>query len=124
MTFEDGVDFIHRNARLLERTIFEYYFNDTPSTRIIDILLTYQNEDGGFGHALEPDLRVPDSHPLFVEFALRTLYDCRLRDSSITYRVCDFLAKHADLSHGIPTIFPSSQKYPRARHWVNRNMEP
>jgi hypothetical protein len=124
MILENGANFIWRNARLLERAIFEYYFYEASPIRIIDILRAYQNEDGGFGHALEPDLRAPDSHPLFVEFALRTLYDCQLRDPTIAHRVCDFLAKHADLQHGIPPIFPSSQNYPRARHWTNRNMEP
>ncbi len=43
---------------------------------------------------------------------------CNLRDPAMTYRVCDF-AQHADLKHGIPTIFPSSRLYPRAAHWNN-----
>ena len=118
-TFEIGANFIWKNARLLERVIFAYRFRAGSSTRILDVLRTYQNEDGGFGHALEPDLRSPDSQPLFAEFALRTLYECNLRDSAIAFRVCDFLARHADLKRGIPAIFPSSSLYPRATHWNN-----
>jgi hypothetical protein len=124
MSFTRGANFIWRNARVLERAVFDYFFLEASPTRILDVLRAYQNEDGGFGHALEPDLRAPDSHPLFVEFALRTLYDCQLRDPQMTHDACEFLAIHADFDSGIPTIFPSSQRYPRANHWVNRNMEP
>ncbi|MGE5224541.1 MAG: hypothetical protein ACM3PY_19070 [Omnitrophica WOR_2 bacterium] len=115
--FEKGSTFIWANARLLERAIYEYRFFQGSPDRVLAILRTYQNEDGGFGHALEPDLRAPDSQPLFVEFALRTLYECRLRDAEMARRLCDFLSAHADLERGIPVIFPSSQGYPRADHW-------
>jgi hypothetical protein len=116
---EKGTNFIWENARLLERVIFDFRFRDGLSTRILQTLRAYQNADGGFGHALEPDLRAPDSHPLFTEFALRTLYDCKLRDAGIALRCADFLAQHADLERGIPPIFPTSRLYPRAAHWDN-----
>ncbi len=123
MILEKGANFIWENARFLERAIFEYQFRSGSAERILEILRTYQNEDGGFGHALEPDIRAPDSQPLFAEFALRTLYECNLRDSEMAYRTCGFLSQHADLELGIPTIFPSSRKYPRAAHWDNQKAE-
>ena len=113
---EPGAEFVWKNARLLERAIFEYYFRSGSPERIRSVLRLYQNEDGGFGHALEPDLRAPDSQPLFVEFGLRTLYECKVRDHEIAYGVCEFLAHHSDLEQGIPLLFPSSQLYPRAEH--------
>ncbi len=122
-SLDRAATFIWTNARQLDRAIFEYYFCHTPSSRILNILRTYQNEDGGFGHALEPDLRAPDSHPLFVEFALRTLHDCNLHDPEMVYRVCTFLSQHTDLSQGIPTIFPSCRAYPRAPHWYHAHNE-
>lgn len=116
---EKGANFIWENARFLDRAIFAYRFHNASPARILHILRTYQNDDGGFGHALEPDLRAPDSHPLFVEFALRTLYECHLRDAEIAYGVIEFLAQHTDWEQGISSIFPSSQHYPRAGHWNN-----
>ncbi len=116
-SFDNATHFIWQNARLLERAIFEYHFFDGPAQRVLDVLRAYQNADGGFGHALEPDMRAPDSQPLFTEFALHTLYDCRLRDVQMASRACDFLARHADLQHGIATRFASSEQYPRASHW-------
>lgn len=116
---EKGSRFIWENARLLERVIFEYHFLHGPSARVLAVLRTYQNDDGGFGQALEPDLRTPESQPLFVEFALRTLYDCKLRDPAMVLRACNFIERSTDLKRGIPTIFPSSRIYPRAEHWNN-----
>jgi hypothetical protein len=116
-------NFIWKNARHLERAVFEFHFYDESPAHILEILRTYQNEDGGFGHAIEPDLRAPDSHPLFVEFALRTLYDCNLREPKMAYRACDFLSRNADPKQGIPTIFPSSKLYPRAAHMNNSIFE-
>jgi hypothetical protein len=122
-SFEAGSNFIWKNARLLERAIFEYKFFSGPSSRILDILSAYQNDDGGFGHALEPDVRCPESQPLFVEFALRTLYDCNLHNPEIAYRVCEFLSRHADLENGVSLVFPSSRQYPRAAHMDSQYTE-
>ena len=117
MILEKGAHFIWENARLLERAIFEFRFCGGSGERILDILRTYQNPDGGLGHALEPDVRAPESQPLFLEFGLRTLYECGLRDAELAYKICDYLSLHADLARGIPPILPSSQNYPRAAHW-------
>ena len=114
---DEGARFIWENARHLERAIFDFHFFDGPAVRIIEILRTYQNKDGGFGHALEPDVRAPESQPLFIEFGLHTLYECNLRDPEMTTKICDFISKHADLEQGIPTLFPSAQGYPKAAHW-------
>ena len=115
---EKGTDFIWRNARALERAVFEHRFGGGPADRIVRIIGSYQNEDGGFGYALEPDLRAPDSHPLFVEFGLKLLHDCGLRSPGIATRVCDFLQRHASLEDGIPAILPTARNHPRAPHWT------
>ena len=112
-----GTQFIYQNARHLERAIFEATFHDGSTQRITAILRSYQNDDGGFGHALEPDLRAPSSQPLFMEFALHTLYECRLRDYEMAQRACDFLMRHADPERGVPTLLEGAAAAPRAAHW-------
>ncbi|WP_052410195.1 hypothetical protein [Paenibacillus durus] len=119
MNFEDAANFLWKHGRLLERRIFECVFLDGSKSNILTSLKAYQNEDGGFGHALEPDLRVPDSQPLYMEFALRVLYDCNIKDEELSQKACDYISKLADLEKGIPTILSSSAKYPRAEHWNN-----
>jgi hypothetical protein len=119
MNFEKAAHFIWKHGRLLERRIFEYFFLGGSKENIIAALQAYQNEDGGFGNALEPDLRAPGSQPLFVEFALRTLYDCNIKAPELASKAYEFVSKHADLASGIPTIFKDSINYPRAPHWDN-----
>lgn len=119
MNLDKAISFIWENARHLERAIFAHHFYGAPSDRIIAILRTYQNEDGGFGNALEPDVRAPDSQPLFVEYGLNVLYASGLRNTEIAGRLCDFLASHADLQKGIASLLPSARKFPHASHWGN-----
>lgn len=117
MNFAKAADFIWKHGRLLERRIFEYFFHEGSKENILTALKAYQNEDGGFGHALEPDLRAPESQPLYVEFALRTLYDCNIKAPELSLKACEYLSRHADLSKGIPALFPSALHYPHAGHW-------
>ncbi len=118
-SFEQGADFIWKNARLLERVIFEHHFYELPADRVRSVLRAYQAEDGGFTQALEADLRAPDRQPIFIEFALRTMYDWNIRDNEIAHKACDFIAAHSDLIRGIPDIYPSAMQYPHAPHWNN-----
>jgi len=119
MNFEKAANFIWKNGRLLERRLFEYFFLGGSKNSVLSAIKAYQNEDGGFGHALEPDLRTPESQPLYVEFALRTLYDAKIQDAELAANVCEYVSRVADLDEGIVTITASSRNYPRAWHWNN-----
>ena len=50
--FKWAADFIWRNARLLDRLRFAYHFLDGTQTAVLNSLRCYQNQDGGFGHAI------------------------------------------------------------------------
>src|SRR4051794_35677193 len=65
----DGQRFLLAHARLLERRLFATCLLGAPAAGVIEALRGYQNEDGGFGHALEPDTRVAASLPIYVETA-------------------------------------------------------
>ena len=78
--------FILNNARLLERRLFAYLFANGTKQPVIAALLAYQNEDGGFGNALEPDKRTATSQPIDQEVALRVLDDVGF-DAGIALRV-------------------------------------
>jgi len=54
-------DFIHGHARPLERALFAFEFEGGARGAVLDALAAFQNPDGGFGHALEPDVRLPAS---------------------------------------------------------------
>ncbi len=65
--------FIERHARPLEQRIYAYEFEQGPKDAIFEALAAFQNPDGGFGNALEPDLRLPDSSVLATTVGLQVL---------------------------------------------------
>ena len=71
--FERAEEFIWKNARLLERRLFEFHFRSGSSRAVLSALRAYQNKDGGFGNALEPDIRCPDSQPVPTQHALEIM---------------------------------------------------
>ena len=50
-------EFIWRNGRLLDRHLFACLFDGGQREPVLAALRAYQNADGGFGNALEPDKR-------------------------------------------------------------------
>jgi hypothetical protein len=113
---ERASDFIWRNARLLERHLFVYHFAHGSPEPVRAALRAYQNADGGFGHALEPDKRCPDSQPVDAEMALRVLADIG-GDATLTQPLCDFLLTITTVEGGIPFVLPTVRRYPHAPWW-------
>ena len=62
-------------ARPLEQTLFNYHFRTGSIEAVLDALAAFQNEDGGFGHGLEPDMQSPDSSVLATTVAFQILRD-------------------------------------------------
>jgi hypothetical protein len=126
--------FLLSEARLLERRLFATCFLGQPAGLVVTALLGYQNPDGGFGHALEPDTRCPASLPVYAEVALRALAAAGAvgggGDAGATEmvrRTCDFLADtaaQADAGGGVPLAFPVIESFPRAAHWTEWTYEP
>src|SRR6516165_2453596 len=97
-SLERGAEFIWRNARLLERTLFAREFLCSPRAAVINALIAYRNTDGGFGNALEPDVRAPHSMPLHCEQAMYVLREADIRDPQLAMGVCDYLLSVAEPS--------------------------
>jgi hypothetical protein len=115
--FRSAREFIYGNARLLEQRLFAALFEGAAGHGVVDALRGYQNDDGGFGHGLEPDKRCPASLPGDVEFALRTLVAAGVSDRQMVRRACDYLASVAEDTGAVPLAFPVIERYPRAEHW-------
>jgi hypothetical protein len=71
--FEMVANTLLESARPLEKTIFMHEFYNSAKEDILKELLYYQNEDGGFGNGLEPDIRMPYSSPKATSIGLRHL---------------------------------------------------
>jgi hypothetical protein len=119
--------FLLNEARLLERRLFATCFLGQPAARVADALRGYQNDDGGFGHALEPDKRCPASLPIDVETAFQALATAGAADHDMVIAACDFLARTADdagAGGAVPPAFPVIESFPRAAHWTEWTYQP
>ncbi|PTX60313.1 hypothetical protein C8P63_10977 [Melghirimyces profundicolus] len=114
--FSKARDFLLTRARPLDRAMFRFEFEQGSAADVLKELESYQNEDGGFGHALEPDFRLPDSSALASTIALQ--YISRLRRTEtppMVQRVMNYLRKTFDEPNQIWMPVPQSiDQYPRA----------
>ena len=110
--FDRARDYIYTNGRLLERLLFAALYEGAPTQPVKDALRAYQNPDGGFGHALESDLRTPASQPLAVERAFVALDMIDGFDDPMVLKACDWLETIASPEGGLPFALPTLEGYP------------
>ncbi|QGV78145.1 hypothetical protein [Streptomyces ficellus] len=106
--------FIWLTARVLEQRRFAHHFLGGDADPVEAALSAYVNEDGGYGHALEPDLRGPVSQPLHTAHALRVLDSVGRCGGLRAERVCRFLTEVSTRDGALPALHPSIRGYPVA----------
>jgi hypothetical protein len=112
--------FIWSAARLVDRHRYALLFKDGRAEPIIDALHGYGNPDGGFGHALEPDLRCPGSQPGATLYALEILTEAGAADSELARDARAWIAQIAEPDGGIPVVLPGFEQYPHAPWFTPR----
>lgn len=115
-TLASAKTFLLNNGRVLERQLFSYLFENGSRDKVLAALKAYQNEDGGFGNALEPDKRTASSQPIDQEVALRILDDVGL-NGQLVNDICSYLETITRDDGGIPFVLPSVSDAPRAPWW-------
>ena len=106
--------FIEANARLLERHLAGVLLDGDAPALALAALAAYQNADGGFGHALEPDIRCPGSQPAATLAGLEVLAEVRASTDPMVQQAADWVAGVANPDGGVPTVLPSAEGHPRA----------
>lgn len=66
-------EFIKEGARPLELACYEHAFEDGPVEAVWREVAKFANVDGGFGHGIEPDFRLPASSPMATTVAFQHL---------------------------------------------------
>ncbi|CAG7633854.1 hypothetical protein ACFQI7_18540 [Paenibacillus allorhizosphaerae] len=117
---ERAKPFIYGNARLLDRKRFEYHFEGGSQEGVIEALRAYQNPDGGFGNALEPDIRCPFSQPVPTEMALAIMDQIDYFDPRILEGINRFLRENTLREGGLPLAFRSVNDFPHAPWWKTK----
>lgn len=112
---EAARSFTWLNARVLEQRRFRYLFDGGPGDAVAVAVSAYRNEDGGFGHALEPDGRGPESQPLHTFTALSLLAEVGVTEHA--ERACDFLTTITNADGGVPNCLDTGRDGLRAPWW-------
>lgn len=119
--FKEIQDWIHRNARPIELARWQYAFENGSKEAVLEALAVYQNADGGFGNALEPDGWNPDSSPYTTMYAMGIIQEIGWTDRNhpIIQGIFRFLESgvHCQDDQWIFCI-PTNDQYPRAPWWT------
>ncbi len=112
--------FIFEHGRLLEQAKFRYHFEDGPAEDVFDALAPFQNEDGGFGHGLEADLRTTSSSALATTVALQHLREYGAgADHPLVQGAIRYLLATYDADQEVWPIIPeSANDAPHAPWWL------
>ena len=108
--------FVRVEGRILEQRVAEALFDGGGTGPVVHAVTAYRNEDGGFGHGLEPDKLAPSSQPLDVEVAFETLVTVGASAPDLVTAACDFLATVSE-DGAVPIAFASIHDHPHAAHW-------
>lgn len=118
--FREVRTWMYRNARPLELALWRCRFEGGDAGAVVAALAHYQNEDGGFGHALEPDCWNPQSSPYQTLCALNILREIGFADKAhpLFQGILRYLESGADSAdYGWRFSIPSNDACPRAPWW-------
>ncbi|MGB9182688.1 MAG: hypothetical protein WCB67_01380 [Solirubrobacteraceae bacterium] len=107
-------NFIWSVARLVDRQRYGLLFADGTAEAVVEALRGYRNPDGGFGHALEPDLRCPSSQPAPTLYALEMLHEAGAADGELARGARAWIGSIAEPDGGIPMVLPGFEGYPHS----------
>jgi hypothetical protein len=105
---EAAATFMAMHARLLDRRRFDLAVNGAPPDGVLAALAAYRNPDGGFGWALEPDLRSPTSQPAGAFPAFDVFEEIAPETTPLTTELCDWLSSVTLPDGGLPFSLPGA----------------
>ena len=118
--YKEVKSWMYKNARHIDLCLWRYLFENADKESVLIALMNYQNDDGGFGHALEADNWNPNSSPRTTQYALKILELINFFDMEhkIYKGIWKYLNSEKDLlEYGWRFTIPSNDNYPRAPWW-------
>jgi hypothetical protein len=123
LSLDRAREFVYQHGVLWERALFAYLFEGGPRERVIRCLALYQNEDGGWAHALEHDIRTPASHAVAAEYALGVMAEYGLAEPDLVARTAAWCEANQAETGEFP-LGESFHRYPRAVWWQEMTVYP
>ncbi len=126
MNKNKAIKYISENARSLELAVYRYFFEGGSNRDVIDELSKFQNDDGGFGNALEPDFFNPNSSPIATNDAIITLSRVNAldRNSDIVKGIVRYLESHDSFDEDKKRwlfAIDGNKDYPHAIWWEKKD---
>jgi hypothetical protein len=109
-------EFVYQHGVFWERALFGQLFEDGPRERTLRALTLHQNADGGWGHALEHDVRTPHSHAVATEYALGLMLEFGLAEAETVRRTAEWCQRTQRPDGALP-LGEEFHSYPRAGWW-------
>lgn len=111
--------FIFEWGRPLEQSRYLYHFENGPAASVLTQLSTFQNKDGGFGHALEPDMRLSQSSVLATTVALQILGEINATSQEpLVQATMRYLLNTYETDNKVwPIVPPHNNDFPHAPWW-------
>lgn len=120
MDYNQARNFVYKNARPLGFARWKYLFEGGSKEDVLTALAAYQNDDGGFGHALEPDCWNPDSSPIQTWVATEIIHEIGLEDKGhpVVQGILRYLSSGKDFDgHTWANTIASNNDAPHAPWW-------
>lgn len=110
---------LRRYGRPLEAALWDFHFCGGSKEQVLRCLAAFQNEDGGFGHGLEPDCWLPKSSPIASWMAGQILVEIQAEPAEpVVRRLSDYLLSAEQVEPGMwPTVLPENNDHPHAIWW-------
>ncbi|MHA2385632.1 MAG: hypothetical protein ACXAEE_05430 [Candidatus Thorarchaeota archaeon] len=117
--FAKASEFVHSTARPVDRALFRYHFEDGSKSAVLEKLAKFQNDDGGFGNAIEPDFRLRASSPMATSVGLQYCTELGIdSDNPIIENAIKYLASTYDSENDYwPATFVDVNDEPHAPWW-------
>ncbi|MBC8453158.1 MAG: hypothetical protein H8D69_01655 [Chloroflexi bacterium] len=117
--FERAANFIVKHARPLDRAQFEYHFGAGSVSSVLDELARFQNRDGGFGHGVEPDVRMPNSSPFVSSVAFQVIVEMGIAAEHQVVKdgIAYFERSYDESKGGWDPTGPHVDEFPHAPWW-------
>ena len=120
--FQSLKRWMYRNARPLDMARWQYHFENGNKEAVLSALSAYQNEDGGFGNAIEADSWNPNSSPYSTHIAIHMLEEINFRDRNheMIRKILKYLETTPDFDgEHWPAIISTNNNYPHAPWWAD-----
>ena len=117
--FQRAKNFIMDQGRVLDQRRFEFHFEGGSADAVLAALTPYQNDDGGFGHSLEPDIQTPFSSAIVTTVGFQILREIRAPASHTVVRngIQYFIATYEESQQVWPIVPPEVNDAPHAPWW-------